>query len=138
MSNKYSDIINLPHHVSKNHKQMSIESRACQFAPFSALTGYEEEIKETARLTSSRLIIDEDLKIIINNKLKVIQDNIKSKPEVNITYFVPDKRKNGGEYITVTDNVKKIDIINQKIILTNNLKINMNDIIGIHSDIFKI
>ena len=43
---KYDDIIDLPHHVSKRHPQMSMQSRAAQFAPFAALTGFEDEIEE--------------------------------------------------------------------------------------------
>ena len=65
MSSKYDDIINLPHHVSKKHPQMSLEARAAQFAPFAALTGYEDEIEEATRLANKRLDLDEDSKNIL-------------------------------------------------------------------------
>lgn len=128
---KYDDIINLPHHVSKKHPQMSIEARSAQFAPFAALTGHSDTIKETARLTNERIEIDEELKTIIDNKLQIIQEQISLRPEVSITYFMSDEKKNGGEYVTVVGNVKKIDEYKQVIILTDNTIIPINDMIDI-------
>lgn len=49
MNDNYEDIINLPHYEPKRHPRMSMEARAAQFAPFAALTGYEEAIKEAAK-----------------------------------------------------------------------------------------
>ena len=69
--NNYDDIINLPHHVSSKRPQMTLENRAAQFAPFSALTGYSEAIKETGRLTNKKIEIDEEEKIILNTKLQI-------------------------------------------------------------------
>lgn len=91
--NNYEDIINLPHHVSKKHPQMSIWSRSAQFAPFAALTGYDDAVKETARLTDKRLEIDEGLKNILNNKLQYILENKSLQPEITFTYFVYDNKK---------------------------------------------
>ena len=102
MNKNYDDIINLPHYVSKKHPQMSIESRSAQFAPFSALIGYDEAIKETARLTDKRIEIDEGLKNILNNKLQYILENIKLNPEITFTYFVYDNKKSGVKYIDKT------------------------------------
>ena len=112
--NKYVDIINLPHHVSKRHPQMSMEARAAQFAPFAALTGYSDAIKETGRLTEERIEIDEELKAIIDCKLQIIQDKIQLKPKVTITYFLPDNKKNGGEYLIPIDEIIEVngDIFN--------------------------
>lgn len=138
MSNKYDDIIDLPHHVSSKHKRMSIWARSAQFAPFSALTGYSEAIKETARATSEKVDLDEGLKKILDNKLQIIKDKINSKPKVSFTYFEPDKKKKGGRYITVNDNVKKIDSYKQVIIISDNKKIPINDIVDITGDIFVI
>lgn len=129
--NKYNDIINLEHHISKSHKQMSLENRAVQFAPFSALTGYDEAIKETARITQNRIELDEELKHTLNKKLICIQSQISSNPRVTITYFVPDSKKLGGKYQTVTGNVRKIDKYNKIIILINGLKIPIIEIIDI-------
>lgn len=131
-TDKYNDIINLPHHISKKHPQMTIEARAAQFAPFAALTGHADSIRETARLTAERIEIDEELKTIINNKLQIIQERMSLKPKVTITYFVPDKRKSGGEYLEVTGNVKKIDGYNGLIIFTDNKIITINEIIDIN------
>ena len=129
--NEYNDIINLPHYVSKKHPQMSKEARSAQFAPFAALSGYEDAIKETAKLTDNKIELSDEMINIINDKLLFIEKNIQDKPLITITYFVPDKRKNGGEYISVTNNIKQIDLINNIIILTNKKKICINDIIGI-------
>lgn len=129
--NEYNDIINLPHYVSKKHPQMSKEARSAQFAPFAALSGYEDAIKETAKLTDNKIELSDEMINIINDKLLFIEKNIQDKPLITITYFVPDKRKNGGEYISVTNSIKQIDLINNIIILTNKKKICINDIIGI-------
>lgn len=129
--NKYKDIINLPHHVSKNHPRMSLDNRSAQFAPFSALTGYSEKIKETARITDKKIELDEGLKTVINNRLQIIKENIKSVPQVTITYFIKDQRKSGGSYKTIITNIKKIDEVNKIFILTNNEKIQIDDIINI-------
>lgn len=129
--NEYNDIINLPHYVSKKHPQMSEEARSAQFAPFAALSGYEDAIKETAKLTDNKIELSDEMINIINDKLLFIEKNIQDKPLITITYFVPDKRKNGGEYISVTNSIKQIDLINNIIILTNKKKICINNIIGI-------
>lgn len=132
--NKYEDIINMEHPTSKKHPIMGMRERAAQFAPFAALTGLGAAINETARLTNERIEIDEQEKIIIDNKLQLIQEKIKLNPEVAITYFVKDVRKNGGSYITKKDNVKKIDEFKNIIILNDNTKIPINDIYDIIFD----
>ena len=135
MTNRYDNIINLPHHTSLNHPRMSIQLRAAQFAPFSALTGYKEAIKETERLTDERIEIDDNLKEILNNKLKIIEENLSLNPKITVTYYIPDNKKKGGKYITNTYVIKKIDSINQTIITTNNIKIPLKEIIDISSNI---
>ena len=114
---QYDDIINLPHHISKKHPQMSLYARSAQFAPFAALTGYEEAVKETARETNERIDIEDELKSILDGKLQIILEQIKNHPEISITYFIADSKKNGGEYVTVTGLVKKVDLYNQYIYL---------------------
>ena len=132
----YDDIINLPHHVSKKHPRLSMEQRAAQFAPFAALTGYDEQVKETARKTSERLEIDEELKTTLDSKIQIIVDKIKTKPKVSITYFVQDLKKEEGEYVTSIGIVEKIDTYNQLICLSNKVNIPINEIIDISGDIF--
>lgn len=94
---KYDDIINLEHPISKVHKQMSLENRSAQFAPFAALVGYEEAVKETERVTENRVEINEELRNRLDEKIYILQSKIKEQPEVNITYFVPDNKKKGGK-----------------------------------------
>ena len=135
---QYDDIINLAHHISKKHPQMSLYARSAQFAPFAALTGYEEAVKETARETNERIDIEDELKSILDGKLQIILEQIKNHPEISITYFIADSKKNGGEYVTVTGLVKKVDLYNQYIYLIDYTEIPINEIIDISGDIFKV
>lgn len=134
---KYDDIINLPHHESKKHPRMSKEARAAQFAPFAALTGYDDVIKETARLTSERIEINEELKAILDTKLQIIHDKVSNKPEISFTYFMPDTKKDGGSYVTVIGKVIRIDEFNQKVILENRTEIPISEIVEITGEILK-
>ena len=106
---KYDDIINLEHHVSTKHSRMSLENRSAQFTPFSALTGYEEAVTEEARITESRIDIDEEAKIEVNEKLNYIMKHIDKNIIVSVTYFEKDKKKQGGSYKTIKGIIKKID-----------------------------
>ena len=132
----YNDIIHFSRPNSK-HPRMSLHQRSAQFAPFAALTGYEGQVKETARLTDKRIEIDEELKQILDMKIQFIKENISSKPELEITYFIPDDKKEGGRYETIFDNISKIDNYNEKIIMQKGLKIDIKEIIDINSEIFK-
>lgn len=128
---KYEDIINLPHHVSKRRPRMSLYERSAQFAPFDALEGYMESVKETARITSKKIILTEEETIKLNEKLNIIESKINTRPLVKVTYFLKDKKKDGGEYKNIKNNIKKIDIINSQIIFIDNLKLLLSDIINI-------
>ena len=130
MSN-YDDIINLPHHESKVHPKMSLYNRSAQFAPFAALTGYEDAITETARLTDKKINIDDGLNELINNKLQKIESILHEHPLISVTYFVKDNKKDGGSYITICGNVKRIDTDNNHIVLTNKTKIPIGEIINV-------
>ncbi len=127
----YDDIINLTHYVSKKHPQMSLYARSAQFAPFAALTGYEDAVKETARETDKRIEIDDELKSILDMKLQILQEYINKKLEISITYFVPDIKKDGGKYVTIIGIVKKIDNYNQIMTLADKREIQINEIIDI-------
>lgn len=133
---KYDSIINLPHHISNKHPRMTLEERSAQFAPFSALTGYDGQIKEKARLTNERIEIDEEVKAILDTKIQIINENITNNYKVEITYFIPDSKKDGGEYVSVIDTVRKIDNYNRCIIMENGTRIPIDEIIDINGKMF--
>lgn len=132
MTDKYDDIINLPHHISKKHQQMSMQSRAAQFAPFSALTGHGAAIRETARQTLSQIEYDNDIAEILDRKIRTILHETGDFPTVIINYFKPDKKKSGGSYQTIRTDIKDIDNVNNIIILTDGEKIPFNQIYDIN------
>lgn len=133
-TNQYDDIINLPHHVSSTRPHMAVADRAAQFAPFAALTGHDAAIKETARLTDEKLQLDENTKAVIDEKLRYLleQDEV----EVIFTYFVPDKNKSGGSYVSHAGVVKKVDTIEQIIMLTDGISFQIDDLYRIDGDMF--
>ena len=113
MTEDYSDIINLPHHVSHNHPQMPMEARAAQFAPFAALTGYDAVIHETARQTDKQVELEEYDNERLNRIFSELMDSLEEHPVVTVSYFKPDEHKAGGAYVTVTGQLKKIDTYEQ-------------------------
>ena len=135
-NHKYDDIIGLPHHVSATRPRMSMIDRAAQFSPFAALTGYDAAIKETGRLTDQRIELSEDSRAALDRKQQILLDNIRERPDVSITYFIPDERKDGGSYVTVTGNVKKIDDYQRLLILTDRAQIPLDEIVDIESELF--
>ena len=128
---KYDDIINLPHHVSTMRHRMSMQERAAQFQSFRALTGYEDAVQETARLTEDRVELTEDEKSILDRKLQSMADRISSKPQITVTWFRPDQRKTGGAYVTTTGQLKKIDDFAGVLILMSGERIAIEDILDI-------
>ena len=136
-THKYDDIINLPHHVSKRHPQMSLQNRAAQFSPFAALTGHEAAIQETARLTDSFIELSEDRKERLDEQLQMIMENLAQKPECEITYFQPDERKTGGSYTTICGRIKKIDRFEQKIMFTDGTALPINHLFAIRGELFR-
>ena len=134
----YSDIINMPHHVSKNRPQMSMHDRAAQFAPFAALTGYDDAVKETARLTDRKTELLDEQVAILNEKILLLIEKIKDNPEISIIHFVPDQKKEGGTYKTIHGIVKKIDEFNKLIIMNDGKRINMESILDIEGNLFSV
>ena len=133
MSEKdYFEILSREHPTSKKHPRMSRMNRAAQFAPFAALTGYEESIEETARLTDRKIELSEYEIEELNAKLNFIQERIKERPEVTITYFQPDERKEGGAYITVTGKVRRIDEVNRVVVFEDEKIICIGVIVGLY------
>lgn len=129
----YDDIIHLPHHRSKKHAPMPLIDRAAQFSPFAALTGHDAAIKETARLTDRKIELDEYEIAALDEKLQMIkiQLGVKKSSEITVTYFQPDMRKEGGEYVNVTGNVKKMDEYDKCLIMNDGTRILIEDIIDI-------
>ena len=126
----YSDIINLPHHVSPTRKHMSLHDRAAQFSPFAALTGYDDDVKEDGRLTDEKLEIEfnDNKTDTMDAILRYLDENPKEDHEISVTYFVPDTKKGGGKYLTVEGLYKRIDITDMSLCLKDGTKINLNDI----------
>ncbi len=135
MKNSYEDIINLPNHRSKHHPPMSNHDRAAQFAPFAALTGHDSAVIEAGRRTEARVELDEYIKEDLNKRLCFIKDHIRDKIEVSIVYFMEDRIKTGGSYLTATGHVKKINEDHGLIVMADNREISIKDIIEINSDI---
>lgn len=128
---KYDDIINLPRPISKKHRPMARIDRAAQFAPFKALVGLDDEVDEAARIVDKRIELDENEKEVLNEKLLIIAESISERPVIGITYFVSDNKKDGGQYVTDSVSVKKLDAIKGTITLTDGRMIKMDDILNI-------
>ncbi len=133
---KYNDIITLPRPVSLRHKPMSAASRAAQFAPFAALSGHEEAVTETARLTEGEIERDECAKAELDGRLRILCDRIDTFPKAEFTYFKEDKLKAGGAYVKAEGRVKEIDELGGTVILTDNTKIPVRHIYAIRSELF--
>lgn len=132
----YADIIDLPHHELTTRQRMPLINRAASFSPFAALTGYDDAVKETARLTDQRIELDEGSKEILNAKLRIAVDHAEEQPEISITYFLPDKKKSGGAYVTIKAVIKRIDEYERLVIFTDKSSIPIDDIYEIDGDIY--
>ena len=136
MSTPYDDIIDLPHPTSKTHPRMSRMARAAQFAPFSALTGYGDAVRETARLTDRKIELDEYEKAALDARLQMIQEHLAEQPEISFTWFVPDEKKAGGAYVSAVGAVKKIDSFLHAVVLTDGTRIPVDAIVEISGQLF--
>lgn len=132
----YADVINLPHHELTSRQRMPRINRAAQFAPFAALTGYDDAVKETARLTTERIELDEATKSELNEKLQIALDKADEEPVITITYFVPDSKKQGGAYVDVTGVIKRIDEYERKVIFTDKTTVPIDEIFEIDGEIY--
>lgn len=136
---RYDDMLLMPHHTSRTHPPMTILNRAAQFAPFAALTGYDAAISETARQTTERVELDENSREILDDKLQIVLEHLNERhttlPEVEITYFRPDEKKDGGEYLTVTAQVKKIDFYDNAIVTYDGSRIAIKDVIDLQGEL---
>jgi len=133
---QYDDIINLQHHVSSNRVHMPILDRAAQFSPFAAVTGFDGAIKETARLTDHRIELDEAEKTIIDEKLRIVQEQLSRQQEIEVVFFRPDEIKAGGAYISMMGTVKKIEGYERVVLMQDGARIPIEEIIDITGEMF--
>ena len=137
MSGPYDDILHLPHHVSPKRKKMSMIDRGAQFSPFAALTGYEAVIQETGRLTGEKVELTEDYRARLDQKQQLLSAALDRHPEVKVTWFVPDERKAGGEYVTAVGNVKKMDLFHRRMVMMDGRMIELDQIMDLEGEIFQ-
>lgn len=137
-TDRYADIIHLDRPVSKKYPPMSRENRAAQFAPFAALTGYDDAVRETARQTSSRPDLTEDRIAMLDRKLALIVERLEDEPFVSVTYFKADLRKEGGACVTVQGVADAIEEVEGVLVLADGVRIPIRDIVGLESDLFAV
>jgi hypothetical protein len=135
--NDYDDIIHLPHHQSTKHPQMSPADRAAQFSPFAALTGYHAAVQEAGRLTDRKVDLTEDEKAALDEKIRLLLDRLGEQPEIAVTYFLPDLKKDGGSYQTVSGQLKKVDFVERILVFAEETAIPMDDVVDIESPLFQ-
>lgn len=136
LKNKYDDIMNLPHHVSKTRPQMPMADRAAQFAPFAALTGYDSVIRETGRRTEEKIDLGEDALAALNRRYFHLAASLSQRPNIEITYFRPDEKKAGGAYVTAAGIVAKADAANRRLTLEDGTVIPLDDVLSLEGEIF--
>ena len=134
---RYDDIIDLPRHRSQKHPHMPLADRAAQFSPFAALTGHGDAVKETARLTEDKIELNEEEKAYLNARILFLTENIKEHPEVSITFYVPDERKEGGAYSIKIGTVKRVDEYEQAIVMEDGIVIPVDGIVAMDSGAFE-
>lgn len=137
MTHQYDDILHLPHPTSAKHPRMPIGDRAAIFSPFAALTGHSAAIAETARLTEQKIQLDEDRRSELDEKQRMLEEVIARQPEVTVTWFRPDDKKDGGSYVTTTGNLKRTDGVERVMVMTDGTWIPLDDIIELESEWFQ-
>ena len=132
-SHKYDDILHLPRPVSEKRARMSMIDRGAQFSPFAALVGYDAAIAETARLTEIQIELTDSAKAAVNEQLRLLAERVRTCPWVTVTWFLPDERKSGGVYVTLTERVKKVDVYREMLVLTDGREIPFGSIYEIEA-----
>ncbi|MBR0378313.1 MAG: hypothetical protein IJI04_07825 [Lachnospiraceae bacterium] len=128
--NPYETIINHPHFVSTKYPSMPMEKRAAQFSPFKAMVGYDDEVEEESRFTHSEIFMDENRIEELDERMRTVAGKVSAgeRPVVTITHFVPDDRKEGGEYVVTEGRVRRIDEITGVLVLTDGRRIEIGRI----------
>ena len=137
MTGPYDDIIDLPHPTSAKHPRMPLPDRAAQFSPFAALAGHGAAIAETARLTDRRIELDEDTRAELDRKQRILMEFLAEQPEITITWFRPDGKKEGGRYAATTGRLKRIDETRRVLLLADQTAIPLEDVLAIEGDCFR-
>ncbi len=137
MSGSYDDILHLPHPTSQKHPRMSRQDRAAQFSPFAALTGYEDAVKETARLTDRRVELSEDELAVLDERLRLALAWEDDPPPVSVTWFCPDKRKKGGAYVTTQGQIRKVDEVRRELVMADGGRIPIDEIAALDCPLFR-
>ena len=137
MSGPYDNIINLPHPTSKRHPRMSLHDRAAQFSPFAALSGHAAALAETTRLTDRKIELDEDTRAELDRRQAVLLEHMDERPELTVTWFQRDEKKDGGAYLTTTGRLKKLRELERSLVLTDGTEIPLEDVVTLESDIFQ-
>ncbi|MBQ8431636.1 MAG: hypothetical protein IJX28_02020 [Clostridia bacterium] len=136
MNPSYEELLHLPHPTSPRHPRMPVENRAAQFAPFAALTGYDDAIDETARLTDQMLDLSEEAKQILDLKQSFLEELLDTSPEISVLHFVRDGRKEGGSYQTKRGRLKQIDKYQRELVFTDGTRIRISCVYNLDCDLF--
>ena len=134
---RYADLLNLPHPTSATHPRMPAGARAAQFSPFAALTGYDAQIREATRTTDRRIELDEQALAVLNRRLQLLQANLAEQPEVTVTWFVPDSRKEGGRYRTVSGRLHRLAQQPPRLILESGEIVPVANLLSVDSPLFR-
>ena len=136
MKDDYSDMLHLPHWISRRHPPMSMHQRAAQFSPFAALTGYDSAVQETARVTEQRRELEEDAMAELDSRLRLLELALETHPQVTVTFFQPDERKSGGTYHTATGRLQHLDSNRRQLLLEGNPPVSLDAITALESPLF--
>lgn len=137
MTETYADIIHLSHHVSPNRKRMSRLDRAAQFSPFAALTGYDDAIQETGRLTDAPRELAEDVARQLDEKLRFLAEHLEEGPVVTVTHFVPDGRKQGGAYVKTRGVLRRMDPVSGNLVFGSGTTIALDRVYDVESPLLE-
>lgn len=133
---EYSDIFDRPHHVSSKRPQMSRSNRAAQFSPFAALTGYDSLVAESARVTDQRVELSDEEYEVLNKRLNYLQDHLSEMPVVQVLYFEPDYKKDGGSYVEFSGNIKRVKALDGVLLTSTDIEIPFQHIVELSGEIF--
>lgn len=134
-SDRYADIIDMPRRVSSKRPRMPISDRAAQFASFKALSGYEQALQEAGRTAEEREPPHD--RALLELKLRILRQNVTRMPEVSVTYFLPEERKGGGKYVTVSGQVRRLDEMRALLVFADGRSVPAGAIIDIRGEMFE-